>query len=350
MKWILSVLIVMTMCVPIVVYGQAKVGTTGMQFLKIGPSARAVAMGEAFIGVSDDVAAVYYNPGGLVRLTHGDAMISLVTLPADINYGFIAAAQPLPQLNGAVAVSVTYLTTDEMDVTTPVAPNGTGETFTATDFAAGVTYSQRLTDKFSVGATIKFVNETLADENASGWAADVGTFYDTGWKGLSIAMSICNFGPDMNFVSSPFPLPINFKFGAAIPALNSPEHRLMVAVEGSHPNDNLEQIAIGLEYGYRNLAFLRVGKKVNGWRRSSWEDYQAAIDPNQQFTQDINQDPYMEYPILDENGGISLHGASIGGGLKFDNIGLRVDYAFTSYGFLGNLHRFTLAYQFRSLF
>jgi hypothetical protein len=337
------------MVVPILVWGQAKVGTTGVQFLKIGPSARAVGMGEAFIPVADDVAAVYYNPGGLVQLVNGDVMLSLVTLPADINYGFIGVAQPLPRLNGAMAFSVTYLTTDEMDVTTPVAPNGTGETFTATDFAAGVTYSQRLTDKFSVGGTLKFINESLADETASGWAADVGTFYNTGWRGLSIAMSICNFGPDMDFVNSPFPLPINFKFGASMPAMKGPKHSLVVALEGSHPNDNLEQINIGVEYGFKDTAFLRLGKKINGWKRSTWDEYQAAIDPNNQFAQDIKEDPYMEYPMIDEEGRISLHGASIGGGLKFNNIGLRVDYAYTAYGFVGPLHRFTLAYSFRSL-
>ena len=149
--------------IPITVMGQAKVGTTGVQFLKVGPSARAVGMAEAFLPIADDVAAVYYNPGGLVQLITGDAMLSFVTLPADISYGFIGAAQPLPQLNAACAVSVTYLTTDEMDVTTPVAPNGTGETFTATDLAFGVTYSQRLTDKFSVGGTLKFINESLAE-------------------------------------------------------------------------------------------------------------------------------------------------------------------------------------------
>jgi hypothetical protein len=346
LKWLVCVTI---LGLPIALHAQAKVGTTGVQFLKIGPSARAVAMAEAFIPVADDVAAVYYNPGGLVQMVNADVMLSLVTLPADISYGFIAAAQPLPQLNAAVAASVTYLTTDEMDVTTPVAPNGTGETFTATDFSAGVTYSQRLTDKFSVGGTLKFINESLADESATGWAADVGTFYDTGWRGLSIAMSITNFGPDMDFVNSPFPLPINFKFGASIPALNNPVHKLVVAVEGSHPNDNMEQLAFGIEYGFRNLAYLRVGKKVNGWKRSSWEDYQAAVDPNQQFTQEIDEDPYIEYPVIDENGNISLHGASIGGGLKFSNIGFRVDYAYTSYGFLGDLHRFTLAYEFSSL-
>jgi hypothetical protein len=212
-----------------------------------------------------------------------------------------------------------------------------------------VTYSQRLTDKFSVGGTLKYLNESLADETANGWAADVGTYYNTGWRGLSIAMSITNFGPDMNFVNSPFPLPINFKFGASVPAMNGPVHKLVVALEGSHPNDNLEQINIGVEYGFKGVAFLRLGKKINGWKRSTWEDYQAAIDPNNQFTQHIKEDPYMEYPVIDEEGRISLHGASIGGGLKFDNIGLRVDYAYTAYGFLGPLHRFTLAYSFRSL-
>ena len=43
-------------------------GTTTANFLKIGAGARAIGMGEAFTGVSDDVTAVYWNPAGLGQL------------------------------------------------------------------------------------------------------------------------------------------------------------------------------------------------------------------------------------------------------------------------------------------
>ncbi len=91
-------------------------------------------------------------------------------------------------------------------------PYGTGRTFIAADFAAGLSYAQSLTDKFSVGSTVKFLQENLADEVAHGWAVDVGTFYETGWRSLTLAMIISNFGPDMQFISTPFPMPIVFKY------------------------------------------------------------------------------------------------------------------------------------------
>jgi len=41
-------------------FGQtSRVGTTGAQFLKIGVGSRAVAMGEAFAGMADDISAIY---------------------------------------------------------------------------------------------------------------------------------------------------------------------------------------------------------------------------------------------------------------------------------------------------
>jgi hypothetical protein len=52
---------------PGLLYGQAKVGTAGAQFLELGVSARAVAMGEAFVAVANDATAVYYNPAGLTQ-------------------------------------------------------------------------------------------------------------------------------------------------------------------------------------------------------------------------------------------------------------------------------------------
>ena len=37
----------------------------------------------------------------------------------------------------------------------------------------------------------------------------------------------------------------------------------MVAIQLEHPNDNSENIRIGVEYAYLNLIFLRTGYKIN---------------------------------------------------------------------------------------
>jgi hypothetical protein len=321
--------------IPTLSWGQAKVGTAGVQFLKLGPSARAMGMAEAFIGVADDASAVYYNPGGLLQLEKPDHMLTHISLPAGISLEYIASAWPIAWMNAVVGAQVTFLHTDEMTETTIEMPYGTGRTFTASDLAAGLTYAQRLTDKFSVGGNVKYIEERLAEEKAIGVAFDVGTFYDTGWNNIIIAMAITNFGPDMDFVDSPFPMPINFKFGGSVRLLTEEPHSLILAVEGSHPNDNLEQFNIGMEYGFMNTGFLRFGKKINGTKRYSWSDY----------VEDNDNDPFVEYPVVNEDGSISTDGLCLGAGLNLNlpTINLRVDYAFTKIDKLGSYSFFTLS-------
>jgi hypothetical protein len=118
-----------------------------------------------------------------------------------------------------------------------------------------------LTDRFSVGVTWKVVDEVYEEERATGWAEDVGTSYNTGFRNFKIVMVISNFGPDMKFVSQPFPLPINFHFGAAIDVLDGGRHRATFAMEGSHPSDNLEKYNAGLEYWYADRVALRIGDR-----------------------------------------------------------------------------------------
>jgi hypothetical protein len=327
--------------------------------LKISPSCRAEGMGEAYVAVANDASAIFHNPGALARLEKPEGMLSYIDYAAGLQYGFLGITHPMKNWNGAWAASVTYLTTDEMDETTPERPNGTGRTFTAGDVAIGLTYSQKLTDKFSVGGSIKFIDETLADKSATGWSADVGTYYYTGWRSMRIAMLTSNFGPNMNFVDGEFPLPMNFTFGIAGYALNTQDrrwwtgsdsvgtHALLIGISWSHPNDNLEVYNIGLEYGYQDMAFLRVGKKINGIHRWTWEDYYKKIDAGQDAR---DKDPFYEYPLFSETGKFFQNGATIGAGIKLPRYGITLDYAFTGITFLDNIHRFSLGYKFNKLF
>jgi hypothetical protein len=131
---------------------------------------------------------------------------------------------------------------------------------------------------------------------------------------------------------------MNFKFATSIIALKTKANKLTFDVEFSHPNDNLEMINLGLEYSFKGLVSLRAGRKINGWSRDKWEEYVI----NEQ-----GKDPYVEYPVFDENGNFALDGFSVGGGLKFESIGLSVDYAYASYSFFGSIHRYTLCYEFK---
>jgi hypothetical protein len=296
---------------PTLVHAQAKVGTAGAQFLELGPSARAMGMAEAFAAVTNDVSAVYYNPAALINLYGMEVMGTYIKMPADINYGFFAAGFPLESVGGVLGFGVYALSTGEMVRTTyeQGTIDGTGETFVAEDLAVSASYGRYLTDKVSVGFTLRYIGEYFEKKTANGWSADVGLVYNTGYRGFKIATVITNFGPDLKFIEKDFPLPINFKFGASFDLIEGTDNLLTFCAEGTHPSDNLEKYNVGLEYTFKDRFVLRTGGRFN----------------------------------------YDVDGFTAGGGIKVpfgEQSELRVDYAYQDFGILTQVHRFSMSLAF----
>src|SRR5574341_22791 len=308
------------------VWGQAKTGSAGAKFLQVGISARAVGMGEAFLGLADDASAVFYNPAGMTWVPGKQAMFTHISYPADIRFEFGSFVLPFPKLGGTVGLGLYVLDFGDILLTDYGYPSedfSSGQTFSPKDYAVTVSYARFLTDRLSLGFTGKYIAELYGNgifnvtngvnENfrATGWAADVGRIYNTGYRGLRIGMIISNFGPDLKFVRDSYPLPIDFKFGGSIDIVNNHQHRAVFAAELSHPSDNLEKYRAGIEYWFENWAALRIGNQ-------------------------FSHDDYV--------GGITL-----GGGLKLKNLiakEVKIDYAFQNAGVLSSFHRFSFLLSF----
>ena len=306
--------------------GRGKVGTTGLQFLKIGVGARAVAMGEAFIALANDATAMYYNPAGLSQLQEREVFFSLTQWPADIQYGYVGLAIPTEKF-GTVGFNVGALTTGEMKRTIPY-KGWTGEYFSATDWVAGISYSRGLTDKFAIGGNVKFIAEYLDKEHVMTWAADFGTIFDIGVRNLKFAMCITNFGPNVKYISEEFSMPISFKIGGIVQVMQWNDNSIMMTVEGSHPNDNVEQVAIGAEYTFRDMVALRGGYR--GFMMLEEKDRAVEIG---QKTIDVDE---------------PLEGFSFGAGinLPIGNTRTRIDYAYSDLGFLQYTQRLSVSFNF----
>jgi hypothetical protein len=306
--------------IPNLCFGQAKVGTAGAQFLEIGVSARAMGMGEAFLGIADDASVLYYNPGALPLITQREAILTHIDYPAEINLEYAGLVYPMPSLGGAVGLSFTMLGMDDMPVTgyfsaDGTGPGGEGQTFTANDYALGFSYGAGLTDRFSVGLTVKYIAQLIEEESAQGWAADIGTYYDTGFRNFRICMVLANFGPDITFINEAVPLPIDFRFGTSIDVISTSTSRMIFAAMGSHPSDNLEKYNLGVEYWYNDMFALRFGKKFN-------VDYY----PDSEFEKGLTYGAGMRLPISTSQ--------------------LSVDYAYQDLGWLESVNRFTLGIRF----
>jgi hypothetical protein len=125
------------------------VGTTAAPFLEVGVGSRAIGMGGAFVGVANDVSALYWNPAGISRITSPEAVFEKVEWLADISFNYIGAVIPFGRW-GTAGFFLDAMTVPKMAVRTVDYPEGTGEMFDASSIAFGLSYSYALTDRFSI--------------------------------------------------------------------------------------------------------------------------------------------------------------------------------------------------------
>ena len=176
--------------------GGQRAGISTAQFLKIGVGGRASAMGDAFIAISNDASALYWNPAGLVQFDEDEIIFSHNQWVVDINHEFLGGVYHFAG-NYAVGLAITSLHMEDMPVTTEFAPRGNGQYFGFGDIALGLTYSQKMTDKFSFGATVRYIEETLDKLKMRGVMIDLGTYYWTGLGSTRFAVVVSNFGAEL---------------------------------------------------------------------------------------------------------------------------------------------------------
>lgn len=264
----------------------SKRGTTAAPFLSIAQGARALGMGTAFVAVADDQSAMYWNPAGIADLSGTRIVFDYTQWIAEIKYNYVGATINLGDI-GVVGLNLTSSSIPEMRVTTVDKPEGTGEMFGVSDAAVGVTYALKLTDKFSIGFNPKFVYQKIWKMSASAIAIDMGVKYQTPFDGITLGMSITNFGSKMRLMGNntlvlydpdafttgnnahipadartdEWTLPLNFKVGIAYNVFSIDGNRLVIAMDASHPSDNYESIDLGGEYVFNDYIFLRGGYK-----------------------------------------------------------------------------------------
>ena len=312
------------------------VGTSAANFLKIGIGARAQSMGGSYVAQADEVTALYWNPAGIVNIEGRQVNFTQIDWIADINLSFLGGVVSMGDA-GSIGIGITYLSMGDMKVTNWVNPEGTGETFEAYDMAIGLAYARTISEKFSIGMQVKYIQETISQSSASAFAIDVGVQYQTGFKGLKLGMALSNFGTEMqlsgrdlsiradpyNTVGSnpddvnasletvSWPLPITIRIGASLDIVRSDAFRFTGNLDFYDPRDVDQTWCAGAELALlKEVVFLRAG--VNNY-------HENELKP------------------------------SFGGGIKYnfdETYGIIIDYAYSDLGRLVNANRFSLALTF----
>lgn len=308
------------------------IGTSGAQFLQIGIGARPAALGGAYVGAAHDASSLFWNPAGIADVSGHSMHFSHTPWWASVNLNSAAYAFTAGEA-GSFGVALTSLSMDRMEVTTENAPDGTGEYFDAQDLMLGLSYARHLTDQFSVGVTVKYVQQRIWNETASGIAFDVGTQYRLWFNNFTIGMSLANFGGDLRYdgrdlsykldtdASLPknrltpvvlqtddYPLPLHFQVGVAMDVLRNDDFGWIVAADVTHPNDNHERVNFGTEVAFFDRFFIRVGYRYN------YDDED-----------------------LTAGGGVAL---------PVEGARIMIDYAWAKYKLLPNVHRLSVGLAF----
>jgi len=189
-------------------------------------------MGEAYVAISDDATATWWNPGGLAFLDKKEASVSYAKLvpglASDVFIMFPAAVKP-NVLGGTLGVSMVYLSYGTSEATSP-----TGEnlgTFTSYEMAPTVSYGTKITDVVGFGLSAKYVRVQLApqfvglptDGTGSTIAFDAGLLVKVPGDMVRLGAAVQNVGPDIHFISAEHHDPIyrNAKVGFAVNAYDN---------------------------------------------------------------------------------------------------------------------------------
>ena len=279
---------------------------------RVGTSARAIALGGAYVAAANDITAINYNPAGLAQLRSNEIMGQHTEWIGGISHDFLAAAMPTEM--GTVGVSVIYLSEGNIE--------GRDEnrnkiaSFSAYDVATTISYSRTVNREFKAGGSVKLIDQKIADESAMGVAMDFGLLYEPNNlfsylpSGLTFGMAVQNLGPQMKFISDGYNLPLTAAAGVGY---SLTDFATLAFDVKRKIYDRKTEVSFGTEFAPITPLALRVG-----------------------YLKSMAGDSAISFS--------KVRGVSGGVGVKVMNFS--TDYAFTPYGDLGNAHRISFSTKF----
>jgi hypothetical protein len=318
-------------------------GVTASPYLNIGVGARPSGMGEAYTAVVDNVDAAWWNPGNLVKVENPQFAFMHNQNYGDTSYEYLAVGFPAQQLGidiwGTIGITALLVRVGDVEITKEDMDGTYSEGYEdykkysgvqyqgAGGAVIGLSYSWQAAKMFSIGATLKIINQKIANEQ--GWipAIDVGILSNTNLKGFDVGIVFQNvtFMQMSQIKEAPdAPLPLNLKFGICykFPRLftseSDPRDKFVFGLDGIYsiqPANMPFKLQTGIEYSF-NVSGInfspRVGYRFNG----------------QDFISDL--------------GGLAGLTTGFGISKNFTGVDVALDYAFIPYGILGQSHRIGL--------
>ncbi len=289
---------------------------TTYNFLRLDQSPRAAALAGSFVANNDDPNVMFYNPAGINYLTKRPVSFSFVKHLLDINSASIAYSQEITDI-GRFAAGIQYINYGSFQGADEFGAKTTE--FGAGELAAIIGYGNQLDKNFYYGVNLKFIFSSIEKRSSIAVATDIGLHYSIPEQRWNFGFSILNLGSQLTqYYNTKESLPLDvrigfsktlahvpFTFFASLNKLNESYDKF---------SDRLKQFTIGGEFKMSKVIKLRFG---------------------------YDNEKRKELKVNDTAG---LAGFNVGIGILVKNY--NVDYAFSSMGVIGALHRIGISTAF----
>ncbi|MBK7106988.1 MAG: PorV/PorQ family protein [Ignavibacteriae bacterium] len=313
-----------------------KRGSNAAAMLGIGIGARAEAVGGAFVAIADDPSALYWNPAGITQLKTISVQVTKTDWFVDTDFSSLGLVIPLPSLGGSLGFHLAMLNYGENPVRTVFRPEGNGETYSASDFVAGLYYAMNITDRVSASVGAKYFRQSIWHVSGSAFGFDMAILFQTPVDGLKLGGTISNLGAEfglsgrdltgiidvdgrktvylnndnvpINLATETYALPLLFRFGVAYVMDLDENNSITFGSNLNHPSNNVETVDLGMEAKVFDAFYLRGG-------------YQSLFSDTAE------------------------NGLTLGAGINYKILDLAtftVDYSWSDWGVLSSVNRFSI--------
>ena len=237
----------------------AQGGQSAVPFLLLAPDSRFGALGESGAGLADNSAAIFWNPAGLAFQSGTELSIThsnwLPQFHLDLFYDYLTYKQYIPDIDGSISSSITYMNYGEFIQTGETSPDEIGR-FRSFDAALTLGYATKLSSDWGIGLNFRVIHSRLSGEitvgEQRGTGAATSVSFDIGgmWRPsklvlplldedignrFSIGANLSNLGPKIYYINKAQadPIPTNFRLGFAYKIMDEEYNSLTYTLDFS---------------------------------------------------------------------------------------------------------------------
>lgn len=286
---------------------------TVYKFLNLDTSPRAAALAGSFVANNDDPNVVFYNPAGVNFLSGNPISFSFLKHLIDINSASLVYSRDFENI-GRFSAAIKYI--NYGDFTKADNAGIKIGNFGASDIAFAIGYGNRLDKNFYYGANIKFIYSGIENYISTALALDLGLHYEIPDKLWNFGFSILNLGSQIDsYINKKEDLPLDIRLGFS---------------------KQLERVPMRFYFSFNNLnekqeTFLARFKQIT---------FGSEIKLGQSFRFRFGYDSEKRRDMkIGTTAGLA--GFNLGFGFNAGNY--IIDYAYSSMGSIGSLHRFGIS-------